>query len=101
MLSGRLDVNKCFDVETRPLCTSTKLNLIDRVLDEVEQNSFIALPGKGAHSGLMPSKLCIPTQGACEESYSQGVGLLIRIRVPAGPAFLQSRDHLASGGIEL
>ena len=30
---------------------------------EVEKNSFIALPGKGGHSGLMPSKLCVPTQG--------------------------------------
>ena len=34
----------------------------------------------------------------CEESCSQGAGFLIRIRVRAGPASLQSRDHLASGG---
>ena len=26
------------------------------------KNSFIALPGKWEHSGLLPSKLCIPTQ---------------------------------------
>ena len=33
-----------------------------RVLGEVEKNSFIALPGKGVYSGLMPSKVCVPTQ---------------------------------------
>ena len=27
-----------------------------RVLGEVEKDSFIALPGKGGHSGLMPSQ---------------------------------------------
>ena len=26
------------------------------------KNRFIALPGKWEHSGLLPSKLCIPTQ---------------------------------------
>ena len=66
-------------------------------MGEVEKNSFIALPGKGGHSRLMPSKLCVPTQGVGrveagfgEEFYSTGsrVGLLIRIRVRAGPAFL-------------
>ena len=31
--------------------------------DEVEKKSFIALPGKGGHSGLKPSKLCVPTWG--------------------------------------
>ena len=31
-------------------------------MGEVEKNSFIVLPGKGGHSGLMPSKLCVPTQ---------------------------------------
>ena len=29
----------------------------------------------------------------------KGMGLLIRIRVRAGPAFLKSRDHLMSGGL--
>ena len=37
-----------------------RIILRDRVLGEVEKNSFIALPGKGGHSGLMPSKLCVP-----------------------------------------
>ena len=40
--------------KTEPLCTSTKLNLKDRVLGKVEKNSFIALPGKGDHSRLLP-----------------------------------------------
>lgn len=46
------------------LCaTSTKLNLKDTVLDDIETNSFIALPGKGGCSMLMPSKLYVPTGG--------------------------------------
>ena len=40
--------------QKQPLCPSTKLNHTDRVLHEVERNSFIALPGKGEHSRLMP-----------------------------------------------
>ena len=31
--------------------------------DEVEKNNFIALPGKGDHRRLMPSKLYVPTRG--------------------------------------
>ena len=68
-------------------------------LDEVEKNSCIALLGKGVHSSLMPSKRCPNLEGICEEPYSQGVGLLRRIRVRAGPAFLQSRQHLPSSGL--
>ena len=45
-------------LKTQPLCTKAKSNLGDKVLGEVEKNSFIALPSKGDHSGLMPSKLC-------------------------------------------
>ena len=68
-------------------------------LDEVEKNSCIALLGKGVHSCLMPSKRCPNLEGICEESCSQGVGLLIRIRVRAGPEVLQSREYLTSGGL--
>ena len=39
------------DAQTRPLCTVTTLSLRDRVLGEVEKNSFIALPRKGATAG--------------------------------------------------
>ena len=35
-----------------------ELTFGDRVLGEVENNSFIALPGKAGHISLMPSKLC-------------------------------------------
>ena len=47
--------------KTRPLGTSAKSNLADRVLGEEEKNSFIALPGKGGHSGLTPLKTVCPT----------------------------------------
>ena len=40
---------------------NTKLNLKDRVLGELEKHSFIALPGKGGHSRLIPPKLCVLT----------------------------------------
>ena len=46
-----------------PLYISARLNLRDRVLGEVEKNSFIALPGKGGHSGLVPSRLCPAQEG--------------------------------------
>lgn len=42
-------------IETWPLYT--ELNHGDRVLGEVEIKSFIALPGKGSCSSLVPSKL--------------------------------------------
>ena len=38
----------------QPLCTGAKLILGHGVLGELEKNSFMALPGKGVHSGLMP-----------------------------------------------
>ena len=43
------------------LYTSTKSDLRDRVLGEVEKDSFIALPGERGPSGLMPSKPSFPT----------------------------------------
>ena len=49
--------------KTWPLCTSAELNLRDRVLGEVEKNSFIALLGKGGHRGRMPLKNCVSQPG--------------------------------------
>ena len=71
-----------------PLYPNTKLILKDRVFGEVEKNSFIVLPGKGGHSGLMPSKLCVPTQGSLARSFMAKVqgGFADKIRVCAGPA---------------
>ena len=40
--------------------SGAKSNLRDRVSGEVEVGSFITLPGKGGHSGLMSSKLLCP-----------------------------------------
>ena len=39
-----------------PLRTDAELNLRDRVVGDVEKNSFIALPGKGGQIGLLPLK---------------------------------------------
>ena len=65
------------DAETQLLSTNTKPNLGDRVLSEVAKNIFIFLPGKGGHSRLRPSKLCVLNEG-------ERMGLLIRIRVCTG-----------------
>ena len=83
--------NQGNDAENSALCTGARSNLGDRVLGEVEKNSFSALPSKGGHSWPMPSKLCVPTQGGFgEEFYSNGsrVRFLIRSSVCAGPAFI-------------
>ena len=45
--------------------TSAESNLGDRVLGEVEKDRFIAFPGKGGHSRLMPSEPSAPTWGRC------------------------------------
>lgn len=37
-------------------------------MDAVEKNSFIALPGKGSHSRLIPSKLSVTPPGVVVES---------------------------------
>ena len=43
------------------LYNGAELNLGDRIFGEVEKASFITLPGKGGHSGLMLSKPHVPT----------------------------------------
>ena len=73
--------------KTRPLCTGAELNLRDRVLCKVEKNNFIALPGKGGHSGLLLLKTVCPNPGGFgEEFYNHGsrVELLIKVRVCEG-----------------
>ena len=78
--------------KTRPLCTSAKSNLRDRVLGEAEKSSFIALPDKWGHSRLLPQKTVCPNPGGFdEEFYNNGsrAGLLISIRVCEGPALLK------------
>ena len=77
-------------LKTQPLNTSADLNLGDRVLGEVEKNTFIALPGKGEHRDSCHSKLC-PNQGGGGGAggwEGSRVGLLIRMQVCAGPASL-------------
>ena len=40
-----------------------------RVLGEVAKKSFIALPGKGGHSGLLPLKTVWPNLGGFSEEF--------------------------------
>ena len=68
--------------KARPLCTSAKSSHRDRVLGEVEKNSFIALPGKGGHSELLPWKTVCHNPGGFDEEFygnSSRVGLLTRL----------------------
>ena len=56
-----------------------KSNLGDQVLGEVENNSFIALPGKGGHNRLLLLKTMCPNPGEFGEEFydnDSGVGLL-------------------------
>ena len=52
------------------LCSPVTNRNAATVLGEVEKNSFIALPGKGGHGRLTPSKLCVPHWRCSEESFS-------------------------------
>ena len=47
----------CDAESSSSLYTGAEVNLGDSVLGEVEKDSFITLPGKGGHSGLLPQKL--------------------------------------------
>ena len=51
------------------LYTRAKSNLGDRVLGEVENESFITLPGKGGYSGLLPRKTMCPHLGEIVRSF--------------------------------
>ena len=44
------------------LCSDAKSHLGDRVLGEIEKNSFITLLAKGGHSGFCAPQNCVPTQ---------------------------------------
>ena len=77
-------------LKAQPLCTGAASNLGDRVLGEVEKNNFIALPGNGGHSGLLPLKLCVPTQEDLMSfrANDSRMGLLNKISVCAAPTLL-------------
>ena len=79
-------------LKTWPLCTSAKSSLRDRVLGEVERNSFVVFARqRGTPWAHALQNLGVPTWGGFgEEFLSNGfsVELLIRIRVFAGPACL-------------
>ena len=46
-----------------------KSNHRDGALDEVEKNSFVALPGTGGHKGLVPQKFSVPSGGHWVRSF--------------------------------
>ena len=54
----------------------------EREWGEVGKNSFITLPGTGSHSRLVPSKLCVPLEGAVRSLSVQGAGPDQLVHVP-------------------
>ena len=66
--------------KTWPLCIGAESNFRDRALSEVENDSFIVLPGKGGHSGLVPLRfLCCDLGGFGEEFNSNGSRVGLRV----------------------
>ena len=56
------------------LCTQVPNRI--SVLGEVEKNSLIALPGRGGHSWLLPSKTLCPNPGGFDEEFYNNWGFL-------------------------
>ena len=57
-------------LKTWPLCIGVESSLKNRVLGALHKNSFIALPGKGGHSGRMPLNHVSPLGEDSEKFYS-------------------------------
>ena len=51
------------------LCALVPNQISETVLGEIEKNSFIALLGKGGHSGLLPLKTACPNPGEFGEGF--------------------------------
>ena len=65
------------------LYTGAESNLGDRVLGEVEKDSFITLPGKGGeHNRVVPQVLCLTPWGIGRGLIvgARGQGYVIRIK---------------------
>ena len=71
--------------KSQPLYTTAELNLGDRVLGEVEKNSSIALPSKGEHSGLLPSKIVCPNPGGSYEGFYSNRSRVVLGEASASP----------------
>ena len=72
--------------KAQPLCTLVRNQISERVLGEVEKNSFIALPGKGGHSGFLPQKtMCLNPGGFDEEFYSNSSRVVLWVSDGGSP----------------
>ena len=68
--------------KTQSPCTGAKLNRSYRVLDEIEKNNFIVLPGKGGPSELLPLRtVCPHIEGLGKELYSSSSRAILLIRL--------------------
>lgn len=77
-------------LKTQPVCTVVLNKSWNEALSEVEKDSFIPLSGKGTQITPCPQKTVSQPVVFREEFYSNSSksGLLIRIKVCAGPSFL-------------
>ena len=58
-----------FDIKKIALCILVPNWILQTVLDEVEKNSFIALPDKKGHYRLLPSRAMCPNPGGFDEEF--------------------------------
>ena len=67
----RLSTHACISgaESSASLYTSAGSDRRGRVLGEGEQDNFVTFPDKGGHSGLMPSKPCVPPLGEDSEKF--------------------------------
>ena len=75
--------------KSQPLCTSAKSNPRDRVLGNVEKNSFTALPGKGGPIRLLPLQTMCRNPGGFDEGFHSHQFKDVvadKLRVCVGPA---------------
>ena len=86
--------------KAQPLYTGAKSNLRDRIWGEVQKNSFIALPGKGGHSGLLPSQTMCSNPGEFGEEF-YGKGSRVRVLIRFGCVQGLHSFNLVSGNILL
>ena len=56
-------------LEAQRLNHWTAREVPDRVLGEVEKDSFIALPGKAIHTGRLPQKTMCPNPGGFDVGF--------------------------------
>ena len=78
-------------LKTWPLCIGVASSLKNRVLGALHKNSFIALPGKGGHNRLMPSKTVHSNPGGFGKEFYSNRASLVAQRLKHLPAMQETQ----------